>query len=238
MTTEAELDLGGLGVVELATELKSLLDQGLVADADKNFCESLARQGAKGSLSPKQRMWAERMVKKALGMGQPWPQKSEPEASHPDKGTPLPGVLALFDFAKGSKLKYPKIRLVTAGGIELRLHCAGAKSKYKGCVMVQTTHQNYYDRKLYGMIRDDTWLPYKMADATELQDVLQTLKLLSSNPKRAMQQYGKKTGNCGFCSLPLTDPKSVYVGYGPVCAEKWHLPWGALPEEEPKTIHG
>lgn len=31
---------------------------------------------------------------------------------------------------------------------------------------------------------------------------------------------------CMFCGLELTDDPSVVAGYGPVCAEKYDLPWG------------
>jgi hypothetical protein len=39
-------------------------------------------------------------------------------------------------------------------------------------------------------------------------------------------EHGHKTGNCCFCSRPLNDARSTEVGYGPVCADKWELPWG------------
>ena len=39
------------------------------------------------------------------------------------------------------------------------------------------------------------------------------------------QKYGKETGNCVFCRRKLTNPYSVKVGYGPICAERNHLPW-------------
>jgi hypothetical protein len=39
-------------------------------------------------------------------------------------------------------------------------------------------------------------------------------------------QYGHAHGNCVFCALPLTDDRSVSVGYGETCAGKRGLPWG------------
>ena len=38
--------------------------------------------------------------------------------------------------------------------------------------------------------------------------------------------YGKAHGFCMFCSLELTDQRSVDAGYGPTCANKYDLPWG------------
>ena len=41
--------------------------------------------------------------------------------------------------------------------------------------------------------------------------------------------FGHQHENCVFCSRSLTDDKdgrSVQVGYGPICASKYGLPWG------------
>jgi hypothetical protein len=37
---------------------------------------------------------------------------------------------------------------------------------------------------------------------------------------------GHLTSHCCFCSLELTDGRSIDVGYGPVCAANQGLPWG------------
>ena len=38
--------------------------------------------------------------------------------------------------------------------------------------------------------------------------------------------WGHAHDRCVFCSLGLTDERSVAVGYGPVCAGNYGLPWG------------
>lgn len=41
--------------------------------------------------------------------------------------------------------------------------------------------------------------------------------------------FGHEHDRCVFCFLPLSDDgpdRSVHVGYGPVCAKKYGLPWG------------
>lgn len=38
--------------------------------------------------------------------------------------------------------------------------------------------------------------------------------------------YGRNTGNCCFCARELTTGESVAMGYGPICADKYGLPWG------------
>jgi hypothetical protein len=56
-----------------------------------------------------------------------------------------------------------------------------------------------------------------------LQDAL--LKL-ATDPQAAATEYAKATHNCCFCNQDLADPRSEAAGYGPVCADKWGLPWG------------
>ena len=38
--------------------------------------------------------------------------------------------------------------------------------------------------------------------------------------------WGDETHHCVFCSLALTDDRSITAGYGPVCATNYGLPWG------------
>ena len=40
------------------------------------------------------------------------------------------------------------------------------------------------------------------------------------------KEYGQRTGRCIFCRRQLTAHESTIVGYGPICAERNHLPWG------------
>jgi hypothetical protein len=42
---------------------------------------------------------------------------------------------------------------------------------------------------------------------------------------RAATRYGLLNGRCGYCHLPLKDPRSVAAGYGQKCAEDRNLPW-------------
>lgn len=57
----------------------------------------------------------------------------------------------------------------------------------------------------------------------ELESFLQKF---AEDPARVAAEEGKRTGNCVFCAKQLTDERSVAVGYGPQCAEKYSLPWG------------
>lgn len=43
----------------------------------------------------------------------------------------------------------------------------------------------------------------------------------ASGPGFASQLFGKAVGACGVCGSPLTDPESIALGIGPVCAKKY-----------------
>lgn len=57
-------------------------------------------------------------------------------------------------------------------------------------------------------------------------EILVLLEEFCAEPKAVAIAHGKLTGNCCFCSLPLSDPRSLNVGYGDTCAKHWDLPWG------------
>lgn len=45
-------------------------------------------------------------------------------------------------------------------------------------------------------------------------------------------EFGRLYGICIYCSRDLTDERSIAVGYGPVCASNYDLPWGEIAEGE------
>jgi hypothetical protein len=132
------------------------------------------------------------------------------------------GVFALFEQAISNALKYPKIRLQTTSGAPVVLSRAGDKSKYTGQVMV-TDGRPYGANTYYGRV-DTNGVFYPTFDAPAVTDLLARL---SRDPAGVASEYGRLTGQCCFCGLSLKDTRSTAVGYGPICAEKFGLPWGA-----------
>jgi hypothetical protein len=61
------------------------------------------------------------------------------------------------------------------------------------------------------------------------------LARLSSDPIGFMAECSKDVGRCCYCPQPLEDARSKKMGYGPICAKRWGLPWGddRRPEECP-----
>ena len=50
---------------------------------------------------------------------------------------------------------------------------------------------------------------------------------IAADPVTAIVKYGHLTGKCSFCARPLTDGGSIEHGYGPICADKYGLPWNS-----------
>jgi hypothetical protein len=65
---------------------------------------------------------------------------------------------------------------------------------------------------------------YYRGNIYPVQDVLTRL---AADPAKVASELGHLTGHCIFCETPLNDPRSTAVGYGPICAKKFHLPWDA-----------
>lgn len=133
-------------------------------------------------------------------------------------------LYTLFEYAVSQNLKYPKIRL-QHGSDTVIVKLAGAKSKYQGQLMV-TNDAGFgsSNNKYFGRI-DQTGAIYAGRDLNAGLEAL--LEEFASDPVGVAQRYGTLTGNCMFCGKKLDDPISVAVGYGPVCAKKWHLPHNA-----------
>ena len=68
--------------------------------------------------------------------------------------------------------------------------------------------------------------PSRKFDNDTQTAVANALIALANDPAKAASDYGHLTGTCCFCNRGLTDERSVSVGYGPICAQHFGLPWG------------
>jgi SNF2 family DNA or RNA helicase len=138
-------------------------------------------------------------------------------------GAPVPvgNLWERFAAVVASGLARPTLKLES-----FQLRMAGPASKYHGQVMV-TNGKPYGDpaNEWYGRItRQGFYRTRGCPDA-----VVETIQKWNEDPAALMldaMAYGHRTGLCCFCSIPLTDGRSVTVGYGPICASHFDLPWG------------
>jgi Family of unknown function (DUF6011) len=137
-------------------------------------------------------------------------------------------LTALHDFFDAADGKFPSMVYRTEAGTKLRLSKAGPASKYPKSLNVTDTSKKFAERVWFGRIGlDGGFTPAARLDQPTVTAIVAALEAFAANPTQAAAQYGFDTGECCFCAAELTDPKSKAVGYGPVCAKKWHLPWGA-----------
>lgn len=175
---------------------------------DQSFAESLiAQYKRRGGLSEKQVAWVSKLTERALAP----PRVEQLDCS-------LAPVVQSLVYA-GSKLKYPKVRLLSPAGKDLVVYIAGERSKYSGNAVV-VSPGSFEDRTYYGRV-DQSGQFFKSNSAD--QDVVEILKRFASAPAETAAQYGKLTGNCCFCGRKLSDEKSLKNGYGPVCAVNYGI---------------
>ena len=144
--------------------------------------------------------------------------KSAPAVVYPK----FPGLIAMFDRAR-EHVTYPAIKIQTENG-RLRLYRTGPASRFPGSISI-TNGRPYGDSEhvWYAQIlRDGTFSPKRAVEPW----LLDFLTAFEADPAGMAFLHGKQTGNCCFCGHELTDPESIRVGYGPICANHYGLPHG------------
>jgi hypothetical protein len=181
----------------------------LLRNETDSFAQDLVRKAWSG-LSDRQWAWVHKLAVDA--------SVPKPEAVALAN---VSGIVALFDHA-GSHLKHPKLHLLTRSGFTLRLSVAGPMSRFPRSVNV-SSDAPYGQNTWYGRItREGKFEPSRLCTP----EVTEYLVEFATDPARIAAEDGKRSGRCCFCGTSLTDERSLSVGYGPICADHWHLPWG------------
>ncbi|WP_113155930.1 DUF6011 domain-containing protein [Nitratireductor sp. OM-1] len=166
----------------------------------QDFAGSLIHQfERKGDLSNKQWYWVQKLAEDAEFAGVPDFTKETETVGQ------MHGLIKLFETAK-EHLKYPAIALQLPDG------------------------GPYGSNVWYGRVSPDGVWQKSGAVESDLamsRKVQTLLKALSADPAGTASAYGKLTGHCCFCRRKLEDEKSTAVGYGPVCAKHYNLPYGS-----------
>lgn len=137
-------------------------------------------------------------------------------------------IVKLMQTAK-LHIEYPKVRL-QSDDITIQLSVAGPHAKMPNSINI-TDSKAFEVGQFYGRIKPDGELML-VHMATNLDTLIKhELKLFAEQPTQYAKLYSNVTGNCMFCCRELTDPQSVAVGYGPVCAGNFGLPHGEVEKE-------
>jgi hypothetical protein len=148
-----------------------------------------------------QRAWIEKLALRAL----PRPIQ---KIKHAER------IFALFDHA-AKHLNSPGITLGSEFPVRVELQ--------RDVLKVSNAFGRRREREWYGDLRrDGTFDPL----TDESENVVAVLRIFAKDPIRMARDHGFRTGYCCFCCLALTDEeRSVALGYGPICAKHWGLPW-------------
>lgn len=130
------------------------------------------------------------------------------------------------------KLKYPKLRYQADGGSKVVFNYAtDPGSKWFQCVFIDNGGKE--NKKRYGFIGSNGEGKLNRDAPSEIKKIIREV---AKNPIEVAKLQGQKYSFCCFCRLELTNKSSLHHGYGPICAEKFGLPWGetddAKDEEE------
>jgi hypothetical protein len=121
----------------------------------------------------------------------------------------------------------PDFRVQFPGGriVSLRIGVRGKISEFfVGKLLVSSWKP---DKKFYGYGRFSrsqgfVWSPGR----DKLPKIEEFLQVFSDNPVEVLAVCRPDTNSCRFCHRRLSDPPSVWSGYGPYCAKYRGLPWG------------
>lgn len=146
-------------------------------------------------------------------------------------------IFELFKEAN-KKLKYPKLRYPFKHDI-LTLSQAGPNSRNHGSIYV-TDGKPFGQNKLYAMIvkvdlENKPWIEWRDRGAYRFEaykELQETIQKLAVDPINLARLTGIKFSYCCFCGTQIVTKESLAAGYGPICAEKWGLPWGDVPKVE------
>jgi hypothetical protein len=197
-----------MNVTEQTTAIAALRDAAVPKDKAE-FAASLLNQFDRaGRLSDKQWRWVGILSGNA------------PTLAGITSG--LAPILAMLQVAS-EKIQRPRLifRAVVDGRIDIVIKL-NTRGRYEGEAHT-TDGQPYGFNKYFGRVtKDGAFHPGR--DLTP--QVRAFLESLAADPAAVAGAYGQQSGECCFCARELTDERSTQVGYGPVCAGNYGLPWG------------
>ncbi len=125
-------------------------------------------------------------------------------------------LFALFNRA-AEFLRYPAINMVSKDGHKIRIYRAT-----KGYIAIKVDGE--YVGKL---VSDDKNIILYDSPLFNHNELMSELEAFMEQPISESALRGKEYGRCCFCNRELDNEGSIQHGYGPICAEKWGLPWSS-----------
>ena len=137
---------------------------------------------------------------------------------------------ALFNLftTASSHLKYPKITYPTKTGDKIQLYLAT-----KGYIAIKVNGEYVGKIQPFQDTNGEWQSSFRMYQgSTKLQTEVESI---CASPLAYAVMKGLEYKHCCFCGLELTNKASLQMGYGPICADNYGLPW-KYTEVEDKLI--
>lgn len=151
---------------------------------------------------------------------------TESSRDAPAANSVMQHIHCMFMFAKRRGLKNPRIRV----GFETNRYTFYLSRRgtlcFKVAQRVDGTEKRYGEDEYVGcfvngkILMSDRRLP-TVTDNDFIKKLLEV-----DDIGEFLANRSRDLGQCCYCGLPLDDPKSKYMGYGKICAQRWGLPWG------------
>lgn len=172
------------------------------------FAKSLLEKARAGYfLSPTQVAWIHRI---ALDLRDAAPSKLD-----------LTPILDLLRCAAEAQKRYPRITLRDGDNAVIQITLARDGRR----AWVRSPETRNLSARLRACIEADGRVTSREARFKRVLEPV--LAALAADPAAVAGQHGVATGMCSFCGRPLSDARSREVGYGPICADRFGLPWGS-----------
>ena len=198
----------------------------IVSRMTSQFAQDLTGYARRNQLTHNRRVWVHALANEQFARQ----QAPAAVAAPAPRRAALAGIAAMFATAKanaakkGNKGTRLKVRLSVDGqGIAVKF--ASANGRNAGFLYV-TDGGDYENGTYFGKISPDGEF-FPSRDCTDR--VKSLLTAFDADPVTFAREFGQRTNQCCFCGRLLTDDKagrSVEVGYGPICADTYGLPWG------------
>lgn len=214
---------------ETFSRARALLQAGpdaFKSSQDHDTVSDIVRRGGRYGLSTKQWAFLSVLVNRAKGAA---PVARCSVAPAPKIVSPLfPRILALFASARRNGLAKPRVRFMTKAGLHIAL---APSSKYPDSIRVLDAKATEDARRFHGWINATGFHVSRDCGPDTASDIVTTLRDVELDPVAAAKLYGRQTSSCCMCGRHLDTSESVTAGYGPICADKYGLPWGHVSRE-------
>jgi len=194
-----------------------------LSDRDKNFAKDLINNYVRthGHLSIKQWEWVKILTERASRANVvPFNAASSEIADRAHSTNVCQSVMQIPGFAKVEDGLYKSKKFIKLAINPTQTLVLTPGRAHRG-VNVKVNDS------FIGVVRNEVLQP-QFGDAELVGLAFHVMHELAFNFEQKAREHGKTTGNCCFCGIELTDPRSLAAGYGPICAGNYNLPWGKV----------